>query len=119
VKIKRLDWAALGSANDEGEQARVMVTDIAPKVILAADVVSLLFVLFPFRFLTSTNSASKVYDPEIVPPLADCLSRLLGTDIQSSGEGMTALPTPSRAYVAGTIRNPETWQLFLEACSEV
>lgn len=53
-----------------------------------------------------------MYDPSLVEPLSATLVYLL-EPAQSAQDGG---PHPE-ALIAGTIRNEETWELFLAACS--
>ncbi|GAA5951565.1 hypothetical protein JCM8115_005182 [Rhodotorula mucilaginosa] len=56
--------------------------------------------------------ADIVYDPTLVGPLSNTLAWLLG----SARTGAADTCCTAEALIAGTVRNEETWQLFLSAC---
>ncbi|EPQ30403.1 uncharacterized protein PFL1_01929 [Pseudozyma flocculosa PF-1] len=77
--------AALAPADDDGDDILDFLARIKPKLVLAADV---------------------VYDPDLTGPLA----KTIRVALESALDGSDA-----KALVASTIRNPATYQTFLDA----
>ncbi|CED84541.1 Predicted methyltransferase [Phaffia rhodozyma] len=107
IAVERLDWDDILSPNKtDRDDVTSLVDRIDPGLVIAADV---------------------VYDPSIIPPLIATLSHLLQPRSHSQPQMQTRInePTPAppfekkvAAIIASTVRNENTFDLFIKAARE-
>lgn len=112
--LSSLDWIELEAASRIEQSKSNETSEINPT--LNSDPISVLEMISPSVII----AADVVFAPELISPLCSTLKKALqlGQERLDSSEDTTEYLVNSKALVASTIRNEETYGKFLAALSE-